>query len=407
MRIGLWSYNYDPEPSGIAPLSTAWARAMVDRGHDVHVVAAHPHYPAPMWGRRVRPYREERDGISVYRLPIWPGRDTPMRRIRQELSYAGALTAVAALLPRADVIVAVTPSFPALAPAMAIARARALPWVMWLQDVLPDGAAATGQLAPGAPLRAARRFEREAYRSAAAIVVVSDAFRRNLLDKGVPAERVVRIYNPSLGPVPARREQPPPTRPRRALVMGNIGHTQGLAAIVEELERSDVLRIVDAELRIAGDGVARDAVAGTIRSERVRMLGVLLATAMEDELANAQLGLVTQRAGIPEFNLPSKLMNYMAHGVPVLAIVEPGSETARIVRDSGGGWVVDAAQPRAVAAGLAAAITDTGQLALRGQAALQFAARHFDPRTIAAAHERVLTAALRGQSAGDPASASA
>ncbi len=35
---------------------------------------------------------------------------------------------------------------------------------------------------------------------------------------------------------------------------------------------------------------------------------------------------VTQCPGLPEFNLPSKLMNYMAYGVPVVAAVEPGFE---------------------------------------------------------------------------------
>jgi hypothetical protein len=61
MRIQLWSYNYDPEPSGIAPLSGIWARAMRDRGHEVLVIAAHPHYPKPIWGSRTKPYRERRE----------------------------------------------------------------------------------------------------------------------------------------------------------------------------------------------------------------------------------------------------------------------------------------------------------------------------------------------------------
>ena len=38
-------------------------------------------------------------------------------------------------------------------------------------------------------------------------------------------------------------------------------------------------------------------------------------------------------------------MNLMSRGVPVLASVNPRSEIARIVRESGAGWVVDAADP--------------------------------------------------------------
>ena len=87
MRIQLWSYNYDPEPTGIAPLSGVWARAMSELGYDLEVVAAHPHYPEPKWGRRLRPYRERRDGIRIWRLPIWVGRANVVERVRQELSF--------------------------------------------------------------------------------------------------------------------------------------------------------------------------------------------------------------------------------------------------------------------------------------------------------------------------------
>jgi len=31
VRIQLWSYNYDPEPTGIGPVSTAAARGLRDR----------------------------------------------------------------------------------------------------------------------------------------------------------------------------------------------------------------------------------------------------------------------------------------------------------------------------------------------------------------------------------------
>src|SRR5688572_20193734 len=90
MRIQLWSYNYDPEPLGIAPVSRTWSLAMRERGHEVDVIAAHPHYPEPRWGWRALPYREEREGIDVLRLPLIPGRDSGKRRMLQELSFVAS-----------------------------------------------------------------------------------------------------------------------------------------------------------------------------------------------------------------------------------------------------------------------------------------------------------------------------
>jgi colanic acid biosynthesis glycosyl transferase WcaI len=396
MRIQLWSYNYDPEPSGIAPLSSIWTRAMRDRGHEVLVVAAHPHYPKAIWGASVRPYRERRGGVTVLRLPLWIGRETAANRLRQELSYMASLGAVAPLLPTPDAVVAVTPSFPGLLPAMVNARLRGVPWIMWLQDILPEGAATTGLVPPGPMLEAAKWFEMAAYRSAERIVLISAAFERNLRAKGVPPEKMVRIYNPSAVPVGAYRPRQRPDGPPRLLAMGNIGHTQGLAEVVRAVESSEVLDRTGAELHIAGHGVAADEVAATITSDRVKMLGLLLSQAMEDELENTTVGLtvglVTQRAGVTEFNLPSKLMNYMAHALPVLAVVNPGSETARIVKESDAGWVVDAGRledelPRTIEHVLA----DPSEIVRRGRAAYAAAAHHFAPERIAEQYEEVLS----------------
>ena len=95
-------------------------------------------------------------------------------------------SAATPFLRRPDVLVSASPSFPALLPAMLNARARRVPWLLWLHDILPDGAAATGLMDEGAALRAARRLERSAYRAAERIVVLSRSFTDNLVAKGVP-----------------------------------------------------------------------------------------------------------------------------------------------------------------------------------------------------------------------------
>ncbi|HEX6388174.1 MAG TPA: glycosyltransferase, partial [Solirubrobacteraceae bacterium] len=166
MKIQLWSYNYDPEPTGIAPVSTCLAKGLLELGHDVDVVAAHPHYPEPRWGTKVKPYREVRDGVPVLRLPLWIGRDSALERYRQELSYMAALTLAAPFAGKPDVLIAASPSFPALAPTVLATTARRVPWLLWLHDILPDGAAASGIVdESSAVIRASRKLERAAYKS--------------------------------------------------------------------------------------------------------------------------------------------------------------------------------------------------------------------------------------------------
>lgn len=397
MRIQLWSYNYAPEVTGIAPVSEVWAKAMTALGHEVEVIAAFPHYPEPVWEHPRRPYREVRDGIPVTRLPLWAGRTSTAQRIRQELSFAAAQTAAIPVLSRPDVMVAVSPSFPALLPAIINACLRRVPWLLWLHDILPDGAAATGLVGDGPVLRAARKLERLAYREADAIVVLSQAFTRNLKAKGVPSQKIELIYDP------ATRE--PRTdwrnghngngggsrgeRPLTLLSMGNIGFSQNLAEIIREFEREPDLN-PNVRLVITGSGAAASEAAEEVRTERVEMLGLVSSERLERELHDATVALVSQKHGGEEFNIPSKLMNFMMYGLPIVASVDPRSEVAHIVRTSGGGWIVDNGDPALFARTLGQIIRSREDIARRAAAAREYAARNFNVEAFARRFDSVL-----------------
>jgi colanic acid biosynthesis glycosyl transferase WcaI len=71
MHILIYSYNYHPEPIGIAPLMTELAEDLVKRGHSVRVVTGMPNYPQ----RRIYPkyrgklYHTEYKNGSITALP--------------------------------------------------------------------------------------------------------------------------------------------------------------------------------------------------------------------------------------------------------------------------------------------------------------------------------------------------
>lgn len=388
LRIQLWSYNFAPEPTGIGIVSTVWARGLRDLGHRVEVVAAHPHYPEPIWGRRLVPYREQHEDIDVLRLPLWIGRASAAERYRQELTFMMAQALATPLLSAPDVLVSTSPSFPALLPAVANVRARRMPWVLWLHDLLPDGAAATGLVGQdGTVIRLARRLERAAYRTADRIVVLSRAFTTNLAAKGVPAGKIELIYDPASrvpkGPAaPGAR-----AAPLRVLSMGNIGHSQGLTELVRAFEAHPD---PGARLLVTGTGVCAEQARAEIRSDRARMLGMVDDARLEAELQAADVALVTQRYDGSEFNIPSKLMNFMAYGLPVLAAVNPGGEVARIVREADAGWVVDSSDADAFPRELARIARARDELRQRGAAAQRYAQEHFTQEAFADRFERTL-----------------
>lgn len=404
LNIQLWSYNYDPEPTGIGPVSRAWAEGLRDRGHHVEVVAAHPHYPEPVWGSKALPYREVRNGIPVLRLPLWIGRDTAIERYRQELSFMAAQFAVLPALSRPDVLVSASPSFPALLPAIVNARMRRTPWVLWLHDILPDGAASSGIVDEGSiVIRASRRLESAAYRQADRIVVLSQAFTRNLTEKGVPEAKIQLIYDPATRTPRREPSFEPRAEPPRLLSMGNIGYSQGLAPLVTAFERSDALANTPVQFIITGNGMAADDTRSEIRSERIEMPGVVDDERLEEELQSATIAFVSQQHEGAEFNIPSKIMNFMAYGLPILAAVNPGGEVARIVEDADAGWVVDSSDSDSFPRKLAEILRAPAEITARGQAAYQYAQRHFTQAGFAERFDDSLTEVVtrhRATSAG-------
>src|SRR3954452_11223634 len=98
MRVAFISQWFDPE-QGSAALPGVIARAIAERGHEVHVLTGFPNYPHGSLydGYRVRPYlKEVMDGLQVHRAPLWVNHDdSALRRAGNYLSFAAGASAVA------------------------------------------------------------------------------------------------------------------------------------------------------------------------------------------------------------------------------------------------------------------------------------------------------------------------
>jgi colanic acid biosynthesis glycosyl transferase WcaI len=178
--------------------------------------------------------------------------------------------------------------------------------------------------------------------------------------------------------------------------MGNVGRTQGMEAVVRAFEADPGLAGAGAELVIAGSGVALESVREAVTGPRVLTPGVLGGDELDGLLMTSQLGLVSQKAGLREFNLPSKLMNYMSFGLPVIASVDSGSETARIVRESGAGWVTDPARPGDFASLAATLLGDGDSLEDASAAGMAYSMREFHPEAVSRSILDVLASVAGG-----------
>jgi len=398
-RVQLWSANFAPEPTGIAPVSTVLADALVERDWQVDVVANHPHYPDPRWGSRRWPYRQRRGEMKLLRLPLLVGRETGKQRLLQEMSIVSSYLAATPilgppLLRKPDVLVVVSPPFPALLAAVINSRLRGVPWVYWMHDLLPDGAVTTGFVDEDSKImRASRWLERTAYEECASVAVLSQAFADNVLAKGVPPEKVDLIYDPATRPFPELNSEELGSvngDEIKVLSMGNIGLTQGLTPLVAAWERSEEIAKRGIKLVITGNGVAADEARAEVRSDRVEFLGLVSDERLERELRSSTLALVSQSYTGAEFNLPSKIMNFMAYGLPIVAAVNPAGESARLTELAGAGWVADSSEPDLFPRAVISALDDAEELRRKAQAARGYAEENFSRRAFGDSFDRLL-----------------
>lgn len=139
------------------------------------------------------------DYMTIHRFLMYrEGRNPFLRAIRYFLiSFMHFFLGVFAKDARqCDLIF--TNSTPPIQGAMAalVKKVRHIPFVYNLQDIFPDSLVGTGLAKKGGLLwKIGRVIENFTYRNADKIIVISEDFKRNIMAKGVPEEKIVVIYN--------------------------------------------------------------------------------------------------------------------------------------------------------------------------------------------------------------------
>jgi len=358
MRILLYSYNYHPEPIGIAPLMTELAEGLVKRGHEVRVVTAMPNYPE----RKIYPaYRgkwyveEERNGVKIQRCYVWI-RPNPglLTRFLLEGSFVGLSFLQALKGWQPNIILYTSPSLPASVPVALLKLLYRCPTVLNLQDILPEAAVQTGLISHPLAIRIFESLEKFAYSTATQISVIAEGFRQNLLEKGVPDTKMKVISNwVDVNFIRPRDKYDNAFRKANGLedkfvvlYSGNIARTQGVRTIIKaatKLQHLDdlVFVIVGEESQLA----ELDQYRQELGVQNLLLRPFAPREELPEMLAAADVGLITQKRNVVGFNMPSKTQVLLASGRPILAAVPAHGTAAQAVRASGGGIVVKPENP--------------------------------------------------------------
>jgi colanic acid biosynthesis glycosyl transferase WcaI len=379
MRVLILAQNFPPEGVGPGINYHQLGTDLIAKGHQVTMLTAFPHYPDGFIfdGYQGRAFqREVVDGIEVIRTWIYA---TPSKNFWPRALNFGSFSASSLLggliaTRKFDIIYAVLPPLTLGMTAVIQAVARRTPVVVSIQDIYPYAAVVMGFLRNRTAIRFFERMEKWIYRRANHIVVISEGFRDNLKNKGVPPEKISVVSNWAdpefIQPGPKNnsfRRELGVDGSFTLIYSGSISHNSNLEPV---LHAADLLRDKSVSFVIVGDGVHKPALEQLAAERRLENIQFKLFQPLSryaEVLRAADMTLVTLSNQAALASVPSKIFKQMASGRPILAITAPGNEVDRLIEAAQCGICVPPDDPVSLADALLWAQAHPEELNRMGQ----------------------------------------
>lgn len=206
------------------------------------------------------------------------------------------------------------------------------PFVYNLQDIFPDSLVGTGLAKQhGFLWKLGRVIEDYTYRHSDKIIVISEDFKKNIIAKGVPEEKISVVYNwvDDNAVRPVKKEDNPLFEEFgidrgmfTVVYAGNLGNAQNISIIL------DTARLVsDIQFVLFGTGGAENDIRLRIEKERLTNVHLHPLQPIERVSQVYSVGdacIVSCKAGLGGSAMPSKTWNIMSCGRPVIANFDEG-----------------------------------------------------------------------------------
>lgn len=379
MHILLLNEYYPPDTSATAKMAAQVAETLA-QAHRVTVVAGRPSYDPDEFYPYALLRKEIRNNVTVERVgsSAFPRSDM-RKRVSNYLSYL-ALAVPRATALQADVVLAMTdPPVAGIAGAF-VARMTRRPFVYNIRDLYPEMAVTGDIVKRNAWTERWEKMHRRALQTASRVIVLGDDMRDRVLSKGIAPERVRVVRDGASIPTAAPDPIDPCVQEIRCgfpfvvLHAGNLGFYGAWTTLVEAAK---ILHNEDNGFVFVGDGANRAALEAEANGlNNVRFLDFRPPEQIPHVMMAGDLHIITVRRGLEGVVVPSKLYSTLAAGRPVLVVASPKCDAARIVGDSGCGFVADPDDPNAVAAAIRAARDNPASLADMGRRAREVSTKY-------------------------------
>ncbi len=327
MRIIYLDADFESLTGETGPRSYAFARRLIDRGHEVRMLTSDRRYASAIAPGSPRVFDTAMQGVPVTVLNCGLGRPSGVvRRIRRHLAFAFAATRWLLNAGRADVLLATSPPLSVVIPAVLTRWFRKLPYVLEVREIWPEVPRGLGLLRSKLLYRLLRVLAVYGYRRAAHLIALSDPAAHHIA-ADIPLSRKITRIPPCCDLALFGSADGTAIRRRQGwegkfvcLHVGPIVRATGLEAI---------LRVADAVREdeqfvfwLVGRGDQRAEIEANIRDRELK--NVVLwdpppHEGLPEIIAAADLCLSTvRRYRVLEQTSGERLFDYLAAGKPVL-----------------------------------------------------------------------------------------
>ena len=382
--------NFPPERN--VPAMRTWEHVSrwVKDGHKVTIITTAPNFPQgkPLAGYTNRWYmKEDMGGVTVIRVKSYiAANEGFLKRILDYVSFMVTGGIVAMFQKRPDILITTSPQFFCAVAGWVVSRLRRLPWIFELRDLWPASIVAVGAMKEGIAIKTLYWMEMSMYRAADRVIAVTKGLKQDLVDRGIPSDKIVVVRNGA----DTNRCTP---RPKDAtfvekfglqgkFVVGYYG-TIGMGAGVQTaVDAGRVLRDRgrdDIVIMLAGAGAEYDEVEKSIQEQGLTNVKLLPPFDQADmpavwSLLDAAIVMMKDR---PLFRatISSKTFEALAMGMPVIMSL-PAGEATGLVDEYGFGINVLPENPEDMANAIQKLADDPALTKALGQKALE-ASRDF------------------------------
>lgn len=353
MRLLFLDAYYKPEKIAFTHLENDLIEGFVAAGHEIDIICPIPTRGVDMESKnryRKSKYEEEYDGkVRVHRF--WAPQEGSNPIVRA-FRYAWCNLRTYQLgkkFKETDVIFA--NSTPPTQGWLAgkLKKKIDCKFLYSLQDIFPDSLVTTDLWREESIIyKLGSKIANSAYETADSIIVISQAFKKNIIEKGVPESKIKLVYNwvdtDEVKPVrkidnrlfdELRISRDVPT----VVYAGNFGASQNGGIIIEAAK---ALQDENVQFVLFGGGSEYPAIRKRVEDEamtNVYCFDLMPLSRVSEVYSLGDIVLITNAPGVGDCGMPSKLWSIMATNAPIIASIDPESELADVIRNHAGGHV--------------------------------------------------------------------